>query len=110
MDALERRVLWLLLVVGLVLATNNSYAGSRWEIVVFLISEFCLAAAAVLLLVAVAPGEVVQAVANRSLSASDRERSALLALALFVAALVLIAVRVSGIAYDALHHEGFPGG
>ena len=110
MDALERRVLWLLLVVGLVLATNNAYAESRWELIVFMISEFCLAAAAVLLLLAVAPGEVVQAVANRSLSAKDRERAALLALALFVAALVSIAVRLSGIAYDALHTHGFPGG
>ena len=102
MEAFERRVGWLGVAIGVVLVWANiaggGFVGLRtWELIVVLTSLFCLAAAGVLLVAAMAPGGAARLPLER------RELFAYWALVLFVLALVLIAVRSSSLAWD-LHN------
>jgi cytochrome c oxidase assembly factor CtaG len=107
MEVIERRALWLILTVALVVAFNRpadftSVRGKGWELTIYLVSLLCLAAAAALLVVAIAPTGVIQLLPDR------RERLLFLAFALIVAAiLATLLLRGYGVWY--LHRHGTGG-
>ena len=104
MEALERRATFLLLTVAIVLVLNRpaeftSERGEGWQVVVYVLSLVCLAAAGFLLAVAIASPGIIELARDR------RERVMFLAFALVVAALVAIVIlRVYATYY--LHRHG----
>jgi hypothetical protein len=103
-EALERRVGWLGLAIGVVLVWATLAGGGfvgriqTWELIVFLSALFCLVAAGALIGAAMAPGGAAWLPLER------REQFAYWALVFFVLALVLLAVRSSSVAWD-LHNS-----
>lgn len=86
MEAIERRALFLLLTVAIVLvfdrAEFTTQTGRGWQVVIYVLGLLALAAAATMLVVVIAPQTVVDQPRER------RERLLFLALAFLVAAML----------------------
>lgn len=102
MDAVERRALVLLIPIALLFALGFPgvpfQSPKAWEVVVYIGSTVCLAAAAVLVFVIIAPVGVV------NLVAAQRERLYVLACGLLVANVVAVGVLRSWATYEAYKH------
>ena len=110
MDVIERRVAWIAISDGIVVAFAASGGGGfalgiggvgTWELVFFIAAVVCLGGTAVLLVAALAPDAV------RPFTLGDRERFVFYALALWALALVLIVGLSSHTAIEAHRHPNF---
>jgi hypothetical protein len=108
MEAIERRALFLVLAVAIVLgfdrpADFTTERGTGWQVVLYVLGLLFLAAAVVLLVVAIAPQTVV------ALPRDGRERLMFVSFALVAAAIVaIVLLRAYGTYY--VHHHGLGSG